>query len=109
MKNGEKNGSFHLKAKLPFLKKAIEDPIDPQFLPEPLKNQGRADLLGGGLRVPLAGENQKDLFREAGKGPDQVFDLSSFLKIIHAANRGDDPLDGPLAFPAILDDLEILM
>jgi hypothetical protein len=29
--------------------------------------------------------------------------------MIHSANRGDDPLDGLLAFPAVLDDLEVLM
>ena len=91
------------------LQKAMEDPTDPELLPEPLKDQGRSDLLGRGLGVPFAGENQKDFFRESRKGSNQVFDLSSFLKIIHPANRGDDPLDGLWAIPAVLDDLEVLM
>ena len=78
-----------------------------------IKGEGRAFCAGVDLKFATEElktlQDQQDLFREAGKGPDQVFDLSSFLKMIHAANRGDDPLDGPLAFPAVLDDLEVLM
>jgi hypothetical protein len=109
MQNSQENGPFHIKAKLPLLKKVIEDSADPQLLPEPLEDQGRADLLGRGLRVPLAGEDQKDFFGKSRKGADQVFDFSPFLQVIHPANCSDDPLNGPLAFPVVLNDLEVLM
>jgi hypothetical protein len=87
----------------------IQNPTDSQLLPEPLEDQGRADLLGASLDVPLAREDQKDFFRESGKRSDQVFDLPSLLKMIHPAECGDDPLDGFGAFPVVLDDLEVLM
>jgi hypothetical protein len=57
----------------------------------------------------LAGEDQKNPFGESGEGADQIFDLSPFLQVIHAPQRAEDALDGPFAFPAVLDDLEVLM
>jgi hypothetical protein len=109
VKHGQKDRSFHLKGKLPSLQKALEDLIEMEFLPEPFEDEGRPDLLGGGLGIPLAGEDQKDLFREAGKGTDQVFDLTPFLQVIQASHREEDTLDGSFSLSAVLDDLEILM
>ena len=74
-----------------------------------LADQRRTDLLGFRPDVALPGQNQKDLLGKSGKGAHQVFDLALRLDLIHPPDGGDDPLDGFGSFPAVLDDLEILV
>lgn len=39
----------------------------------------------------------------------QVLDLALLLDLIHPADGGYDRLDGFCSFPAVLDDLEVLV
>jgi len=109
MQYRKKNGSFHIELELPVCQKPAEDLPDPQLLPEPLEDEGRTDLLRCGIHIALAGKNQKNLLGKPGQGAHQVFDLTLVLNLIHPADGCNHPLDGLLAFPAILDDLKVLV
>jgi hypothetical protein len=109
MQNRQEDGPLHIEAKLSLCQKAADDLADPQLLPKPLADQGRSDLPRIGPDIALSGQNQKDLLGKPGKGTNQVLDLTLLLNLIHSADGGNDPLDGFGSFPAVLDDLEILV
>jgi hypothetical protein len=61
------------------------------------------------MNIASSRQNQENLLGETGKGTDQVFDLSLLLNLIHATDGGDDPLNGFRSFPAVLNDLQVLV
>ena len=109
MQNRQEDSPFHIELELPLRQKPTDDLADPQFLPESLADQRRSDLLRICPDVALSGEDKKNLLRKPGEGTHQVLDLTLLLDLIHPADSGDNPLDGLGSFPAILDDLEVLI
>src|SRR5450830_1557409 len=61
------------------------------------------------MNIASSRQNQEDLLGETGKGTDQVLNLSLLLNLIHAADSGNYPLNGFRSFPAVLNDLEVLV
>jgi hypothetical protein len=111
MKDREKDGPFHVELELALFQEIANDFSDPQFLPEPLENDGGADLLCRGLDIGIipGGENQHDLFGKAREGTNKIVNFSFGLHLIDAAQGCDNSLDGFLSFTAIFDELQILI
>jgi hypothetical protein len=74
MQYRQEDGPFHIEGRLPAGKKTVEYPVNPCLLPEPLKDERRADLLCRCLHaVAFAGQDQEHFLGEAGKGANQTF------------------------------------
>jgi len=109
MQNRQKDGTLYIKAKLSLCQKAADDLADLKFFPKSLANQDGTNLLRLGMDIALAGEDQKNLLGKTGKGANKVFDLPLLLNLIHSPNGSHDPLDGFCSFPAVLDDLKVVV
>ncbi len=73
-------------------------------LPEPLEDQGRADVPdrdGRELALAMLGEHEN----RAGQAAQQGVELAALLELVELSQGGDDPLSGASPLPAVLDDL----
>ena len=109
MEDGEEDGPLDGELEVASLQQLLDDVLAAGLLPEPLEDQGRADVPGGdGREVALGvrGE-QEDRASQAGSGDEQGVELAALLELIESPQSGDDPLAGASALPAVLDDLEV--
>src|SRR5450759_2859579 len=106
----QENRSFYSKAEPPVREKTMKYPANPQFLPEPLEDEGRSDLLRLGTEAVIpVGQKQVHLLGEAGKGTSEGFYLTFSPQLVHTSHGGDDPLPALPIFPVVFDDLEVFV
>ncbi len=80
-----------------------------RLMQEYLEDQGRPDAQSGDGREASLGRSreQQDGWGEAGARGQQGIELPALLEVVEPPQRGDDPLSGASALPAVLDDLEV--
>ena len=109
MQDGEEDGPLEGELEAPALEELPDDVPAAGGLPEPLEDQGRADVAdrdGGEPALGVLGD-QQDRLGQAGAGGEQGVELAGLLELIEPPEGGDDALARAAALPAVLDDLEI--
>ena len=109
VQDGEEDGPLDGELEAASLEQVPDDMLAAGLLPEPLEDQGRADVPGRDGREPalgVRGEHQ-DRAGKAGSRGEQGVELAALLELIESSQGGDDALAGATAFPAVLDDLEV--
>src|SRR5271165_4675911 len=109
VQDGEEDGPLDGELEAATLQQLLDHMLAAGQLPEPLKDQGRADVPdrdGRELALGILGEHE-DRASQAGSGDEQGVELAALLELIESTQSGDDPLPGSSAFPAVLDDLEV--
>jgi hypothetical protein len=111
MQHRQEDGPLHIKLELPIFQEIADNLADPQFLPETLKNKGRAYLLGCGPDVGIipGRENHHNSLGKSGEGTNDGFDAATCLKLIHTADGGDDALGDLFPLAAVFDELEVFI
>ena len=109
MQDGQEDGPLDGKLEVSSLQQLLDDMLTAGQLPEPLEDQGRADVPdrdGRELALGMLGEHE-DRASQAGSRDEQGVELAALLELIESTQGGDDPLPGASALPAVLDDLEV--
>src|SRR5262249_54743723 len=109
VQDGEKDSPLDGELEVSSLEELLEDVPAAGGLPEPLEDQGRADVPdreGGQSAFGVLGD-QQDGVGQAGTGGQQGIELATGLELIEPAQGGNDALPGASGFPAVLDDLEV--
>jgi len=111
MQHRQEDGPLHIKAKLPIFQEIADNLADPHLLPETLKNNGGADLLGCCPDVGIipGRENHYNLLGKSGEGTNDGFDAATCLQLIHPADGGDDALGDLFPLAAVFDKLEVFI
>ena len=109
MQDGEEDGPLEGELEAASLEQLLDDVPAAGRLPEPLEDQGRADVPDRDGREPALGVlgEQQDRAGQAGAGGEQGVELAALLELIEPSQGGDDALPGAAALPAVLDDLEV--
>ena len=109
MQDGEEDGPLEGELEAASLAAAAGRRAGSRWLPEPLEDQGRADVADGDGGQPALGVlgDQQDRLGQAGAGGEQGVELAGLLELIEPPEGGDDALAGAAALPAVLDDLEV--
>ena len=109
VQDGQEDGPLDGELEAASLQQLLDDMLTAGQLPEPLEDQGRADVPdrdGRELALGMLGEHE-DRASQAGSGDEQGVELAALLELIESTQSGDDPLPGASALPAVLDDLEV--
>src|SRR5271157_6171006 len=109
MQDGQEDGPFDGELEASSLQQLLDDMLTAGQLPEPLEDQGRADVPdrdGRELALGMLGE-QEDRAGQASTRGEQGVELAALLELIESTEGGDDQLSGASALPAVLDDLEV--
>ena len=109
MQDGQEDGPLDGELEASSLQQLLDHMLAAGQLPEPLEDQGRADVPdrdGRELALGMLGEHE-DRAGQAGSGDEQGVELAALLELIEPPQSGDDPLPGASALPAVLDDLEV--
>src|SRR5262245_33233103 len=109
MKDGEEDRPLEGELIVATFEELTDHLLTAGLLPEPLKDQSRADAPAGvGREFPLGMVRQnQDRLGQAGPRDEQSLELSALLEFIKPSQGSDDPLPGATTLPAVLHDLEI--
>jgi hypothetical protein len=109
MQDGKKDCPLHIELELAPGQQLFDDLRNPEFLPDSLKDQGRANAYGGDIGVDRTGQHQQGLLGKSCQRANQGFDPAFGMQFVEPPQGGDDPLlDLSLLF-AILDELHVLI
>ena len=109
VQDGEEDGPLDGELEAATLQQLLDHMLAASQLPEPLEDQGRADVPdrdGRELALGMLGEHE-DRASQAGSGDEQGVELAALLELIEPSQGGDDPLPGAPPLPAVLNDLEV--
>jgi hypothetical protein len=109
VQNGQEDGPLNGKLKAAALQQLLKHMLAAGQLPEPLEDQGRADMPDRDGREPALGMlgEQQDRAGQSGTRDEQSVELAAGLELIEPSQGGYDPLPGASALPAVLDDLKV--
>ncbi len=109
MQNGQEDGPLDGELEASSHKQLLDHMLTAGQLPEPLEDQGRADVPdrdGRELALGMLREHE-DRAGQTRPGDEQRVELAVLLELIESPLSSDDPLPGASALPAVLDDLKV--
>jgi hypothetical protein len=109
VQNRQKDGPFDIELELATLQKASNSPSDLQIPPQALEDQGRANRVCLRLNKAFTGEDHQGGLGEPGYGTNQTFDVTLLLELFKPTQSCNNPLNRLFTFPAVLDDLQVLI
>jgi hypothetical protein len=109
MQHSQKDGTLHGELETPGPQQILEDGLAARLLPEPFKDQHRAQTPGRGRRQVTSGPGRQDqeMLGKAAPGGQQTVDMAGLFQVVEATEGGEDALSWPAVNPVVFDDLEI--
>src|SRR5271165_4232148 len=107
VENGEEDSSLDGELEASSLQQLLDDMLAAGQLPEPLEDQGRADVPNRDGREPALGMlgKQENRAGQAGTRAEHGVELAAFFELIESSQSCHDPLSAAPALPAVLDNL----
>jgi len=109
VQNRQKDSPLNIELELAAFQETSNGSSDLQVPPQALEDQGRADRACLRIDNAFTGEDHQGGLGEPGDGTHQAFDVTLLLEIFKPSQRCDNPLNRLFTFPAVLDDLQVLI